>query len=272
MLYVQSLNIYPTKSCAGFNVARSLLNTKGLKGDRLMMITTPDGSFLSQRTLPKMASIRLYESGKYLVLEYPNYKEVFESKVSGKRTVTVWRDTISAADLGDPIATKISQYLGSPVRVVRVEKETERFVDPKYTDKKVLFNFADGFPFLITNTQSLDALNEKLAEYRTTPIRMNRFRPNIVISGLKPFQEDSILRLKIGEATFRLVKPCTRCRIIGIDPLTLEEDASVLKTLSAFSLNRALGSGAYFGQNAILESGNGTTITNDDPVEIIEYS
>ena len=46
-------------------------------------------------------------------------------------------------------------------------------------------SFGDFAPYLITVDESLDALNEELP----FPITMTRFRPNIVVSGLKAFQE-----------------------------------------------------------------------------------
>ena len=46
-------------------------------------------------------------------------------------------------------------------------------------------SFGDFAPYLITVDESLDALNEELP----FPITMTRFRPNIVVSGLKAFEE-----------------------------------------------------------------------------------
>lgn len=61
--------------------------------------------------------------------------------------------------------------------------------------------------YLIMTLSSLDDLNQRLAE----PVTDYHFRPNIVIKGTKPYEEDSWDWIKIGEETvFRGFKPCTR--------------------------------------------------------------
>ena len=52
-------------------------------------------------------------------------------------------------------------------------------------------SFSDFAPYLITTDESLDSLNEELP----FPISMTRFRPNIVVSGLKAFEEVHFLSL-----------------------------------------------------------------------------
>ena len=46
-------------------------------------------------------------------------------------------------------------------------------------------SFGEFAPYLITNEASLDALNEELP----MPVSMTRFRPNIVVRGLKAWEE-----------------------------------------------------------------------------------
>jgi len=61
---------------------------------------------------------------------------------------------------------------------------------------------------------------------------MDRFRPNIVIQGCKPGQEDTMKQIKIADVIFDLVKPCIRCVVTTIDPETLEAGKEPLKMLS----------------------------------------
>lgn len=67
--------------------------------------------------------------------------------------------------------------------------------------------YADTTAFNVASSSSLEDLNSRLA----SPLKMDVFRPNIVISGAPPFAEDDWLYLRIGQAVLRKVKPCERC-------------------------------------------------------------
>ena len=119
--------------------------------------------------------------------------------------------------------------------------------------------FADGFPFLVATTGSLSDLNQRLE----TPVSMKRFRPNIVIAGAEPFEEDRWGRFSVNGVVFENVKPCSRCSITTVAPETGLASAEPLRTLSTF---RRFESGVMFGQNAIC-FGPGVVRVGDD-VEI----
>jgi uncharacterized protein YcbX len=88
---------------------------------------------------------------------------------------------------------------------------------------------------------------------------MTRFRPNLVIDGLEPWEEDRIAALEIGGARLTLVKPCTRCVITATDPVTGERAFDPLPVLRSFRFDRRL-SGVTFGQNAVIERGIGSLL------------
>jgi uncharacterized protein YcbX len=116
--------------------------------------------------------------------------------------------------------------------------------------------FSDGFPVLVANRASLDELNSRLAQ----PLPMNRFRPNIVLAGLAPWDEDRIDGLHIGSVHLKLVKPCTRCRITTIDQESgTPTGEEPLQTLKGYRYDAAL-RGILFAQNAIILAGVGATL------------
>ena len=61
-----------------------------------------------------------------------------------------------------------------------------------------------------------------------TEIPMNRFRPNIVLEGLKPNEEDTQAEIQIGELKLYGVKPCARCVMTTIDQKTAEKGSEPL--------------------------------------------
>ena len=98
--------------------------------------------------------------------------------------------------------------------------------------------------------------NSRLAQ----PLPMNRFRPNIVLAGLAPWDEDRIDELHIGSVHLKLVKPCTRCRITTIDQYSgTPTGEEPLQTLKSYRYDAAL-RGILFAQNAIILAGVGATL------------
>jgi len=58
-IIVSGLNIYPVKSLAGISLDSSRVDAMGLRYDRRWMLVSPDGLFLSQRKVPRMALIMI---------------------------------------------------------------------------------------------------------------------------------------------------------------------------------------------------------------------
>jgi uncharacterized protein YcbX len=127
-----------------------------------------------------------------------------------------------------------------PDRVVRP-------ADPTYAPAGTRVSFADAFPFLLISESSLTDLNSRLA----TALPMNRFRPNLVVAGGTPFQEDEWNRITIGPIAMRVVKPCGRCVITTTDQMTAERGKEPLRTLATF---RRQDGEVMFGQNVVHEA------------------
>jgi hypothetical protein len=152
--------------------------------------------------------------------------------------------------------------------------------------------FADGYQLLIASTASLAEVNRRQAAANPSapPLRMDRFRPNIVVSGCLPFEEDTWKRIRIGSSTFRVVKGCSRCRVTttdqvtGVAGATLGPDGVTPEPLATLSTFRAVGPEVYFGQNLIHEPPSLVThlvgwlrgahtqpiVCADDPVVVLE--
>jgi uncharacterized protein YcbX len=253
---IAAINIYPVKSCAGIALDRARLTPTGFAFDRQWMIVRPNGRFVTQRELPRLALVRPQLIDSRLRLGAPDFPP-FDIDVDHDGTrmdVVVWKDQCPAIDAGNEAATWLEHFMGEPLRLVRFDPHWQRVSDPAWTgDLKALNQFSDGFPWLLISTASLDALNAKLEQ----PLPMNRFRPNIVLAGLAPFEEDAIDSLFDDRVTFRPVKPCTRCAITTTDQTRGERDGDEpLRTLRTFRFDANL-RGVTFGQNVILERGIG---------------
>ena len=134
---------------------------------------------------------------------------------------------------------------------MRIADDTVRRADQQFAGANDQVGFADGYAFLLTSLASLDDLNRRLA----SPLPMNRFRPNIVIDGVEPFEEDTWKRIRIDGIEFSVVKPCARCVTTTVDQRTAERSKEPLRTLATF--RHVPGRGVMFGQN-LVHHGTGT--------------
>jgi len=168
----------------------------------------------------------------------------------------VWKDACVGVDQGGAAHEWASRVIGQAVRLVRVAPDMERAANVKFAGTTPApLGFADGYPLLVCNRASLEDLNQRLPRR----IPSERFRPNIVVSGLPAWAEDRIDILVLGAVTLRLVKPCTRCSIPSRDPCSGEPATDPLPALRKFRFDREL-LGVTFGENAVIERGTGCEI------------
>lgn len=258
---ISGLSLYPVKGCRGFTLDEARLAATGLEiegiGDREWVVTDPDGEFLSQRELPKMALIETRLGGGALTLKAPGMLRLdvpFESEGDVVKA-QVWNDTIAAVTQGDLADAWFSDFLGTPCRLLRFDPEHRRLASRTYTgDDESPYKFADAFPLLLTSRASLAALNRRLSSKGLPAVGMERFRPNLVLDGIGDFEEDYIEELSVGDVRLRVVKPCVRCTVPSVDPATGEQGTEPGDTLAEFRMNDKAG-GVTFGVNAIVLSG-----------------
>ena len=248
LITVSILIYYPIKACRGFEVDSACVERMGLENDRRMMVVTPEGEFLTQREHPRLALVTPKLQNGTLELTAPNHDSL-QIGVQSSGTpwlVNVWKSKgVHAIDQGEEAAGWFSDWLGTSVRLVHIVDGYKRVVNEIYAvNSDDHTGFADGYPILLTSEEGLQDLNSRLE----TPVPMNRFRPNLVVKGCKPFEEDTWNRIRIGDVELAVVKPCARCEVTTIDKETLERSKEPLKTLGKFRKQKL---GAIFGQNVI---------------------
>lgn len=251
---ISSLIYYPIKACRGFELESSLVERMGLQHDRRMMVTTPEGEFLTQREYPRLALVTPTLKDGVLELSAPAFDSIqIDIQTTGtSHPVNIWKSKgVAAIDQGEKAAQWFSDWLGVSVRLVHVADGFKRLVNEKYViNPDDHTGFADGYPILLISEESLADLNSRLE----SPVPMNRFRPNIVVKGCKPFAEDTWNQIRVGDVKLAVVKPCARCEVTTIDKVTLERSKEPLKTLGKYRKHEL---GAIFGQNVIpLNGGN----------------
>jgi uncharacterized protein len=262
VIRVQSLHVYPVKSCAGIELGAARVERRGLEADRRWMIVGEDGRFVTQREEPRLCLVRTTLDGDRLVLSYEG--DTFElprALAEGPRTtVEVWKSRVDAIEHA-PARAWISRATGIPARLVYMPDDVERAVSPTYAAPSDVVSFADGFPVLLASTGSLAELERRANQ----TLSMTRFRPNVVVACDEPFAEDGWKRLAIGEATFRAPKGCDRCVVTTVDPTTGVRGKEPLRTLATF---RKWDEAVWFAVNLVPDTLG--TITVGDEVRVLD--
>jgi uncharacterized protein len=271
---IDQLFVYPVKGCRGIAVERATLADTGLDidgiGDREWVVVDEEGEFLSQRELPKMTLIETRLTPSALRLKAPGMLqlEVPFASEGDVVDVQVWNDRVAAVTQGDVADVWFSRYLGRPCRLMRFDPEARRLSNVRYTGAtEAPYKFADAFALLIASTASLADLNARLAGRGAAAVGIERFRPNVVVSGIAAFEEDYIDRLATGGITLRVVKPCVRCSVPNVDPATGAPSHEPGDTLALYRDDARAG-GLTFGVNAIVESGAGSELARGAVLDI----
>jgi uncharacterized protein YcbX len=260
-MHLASLHVYPIKACAGISVTAWQVDELGLHYDRRWMVVTPRGQFVTQRELPALARVRVVIAPPHLTISAPGQRELVVAldPMGGRPIATrVWNDQLAVVAPDHGADRWFSDYLGHEVVLAYMPATVVRPLDAHYAPDGGRASFADGFPFLLVGEASLADLNARL----TTPLPMNRFRPNLVVSGSAPYAEDGWRHLRVGGIPMQVVKPCARCVVTTTDQETLERGHEPLRTLATF---RRQDDKVMFGQN-VVHYGAGR-LRVGDPVE-----
>lgn len=262
-MIVTGLFVHPVKGCGGYSVASSPVDLTGLRHDRMMMLVDADGVCLTQRTVPVMAALRPSVVDSSLAVGGESFEIVFD----GPRVpVVVHKWHGEAIDQGDAAAEYFSDALGQPVRLVRTPPDLRR---ESTGETHGLAGFSDSTALLVLSLSSLDGLNERIVERGGEPVPMDRFRPNVVVSGSpEPHVEDRVRRAVIGDVELAYAKDCVRCSVPLVDQETgRKAGPEPIRSLAGY--RRDPDGGVIFGMKAVVVRTG--TVAVGDKVDVLEW-
>ena len=259
-MQLNTIAYYPVKSMRGIRTDAAAITPQGITHDREWLLATPDGVFITARSVPELLLWQAVPDAHGLTLTAPDGESRYvhhpDSRASA--TVKVWHDVFCAHPGDDETAAWLSRKIGQPCRLHYLGRSNRILPHNQQP-----LSFADGAPYLLTSTASLAELNRHLA----APAGMERFRANLVIDGDAAYAEDGWRHIRIGTVTFELFKPCSRCVMINIDPLSGAKSA-LAEPLRTLAQTHRLPEGACFGMNMVaLNSGN---VAVGDSVSILD--
>lgn len=264
-LSVARLRFYPVKGAAGVDVDELRFDEFGPRFDRRWLVAAPTGAFCSQRDTPELACLtaRVDPAGG-LVLNRPGGPalHVPPSPDGAPFPVRVWDSEVVARSCGAQADAWLSEWLDAERRLAFMADDDVRLADPRFAEGRRV-SFGDGYPALVVT----EAAVEELARRAGRPVPADRFRPNVVVRGAGPHDEDQWRRFSAGSLSFSGVKLCARCKVTTIDQATGQADPAS-EPLRALARYRKIESQVFFGLNAVHDAPGRVRV--GDPVQILE--
>jgi len=251
---VTSLNYYPIKSCAAVEADQVAFSELGIEYDREWMLVGSKGQFLSQRTHPELALVKTRIENGSLIAMAPGLGELAVTLERDPDAevidVNLWKKPGTGVSQGADASGYFSEYLGKDARLLRVEQPRHIKPECRVDGASQRTGFADGFPILLTSTDSLAELNSHAGQ----PIPMDRFRPSIVVEGAPAYDEDYWREVRIGGLRTFVVRACARCPIPNVDQQVGELPKARPVTEALRATRQGIDSiggekGEFFGQN-----------------------
>lgn len=261
---VTRLRVHPVKGMRGTELRSMEFDDLGPRFDRRWMVVGPDGGFASQRDTPRLATVHPRLADGALRLETTGAEPMilpFRAD-GGPVRVRIHGSGALATGVSPAADAWISGVLGGEFRLVFMRRENARATDPAYAEGHRV-SFADGYPALLVGEASVDELARRAG--RSIPVE--RFRPNLVVAGAPPHDEDRWRRFAVGDVEFTAVKLCARCKVTTTDQETGARDPE-REPLRTLALYRRIESSVYFGVN-VVHHGRGR-IAVGDRIEVTE--
>jgi uncharacterized protein len=248
-VHLSGLFVYPIKACGGIALERADVVERGLAFDRRYMLVDRSDTFITQREVPQLCRVATALEHEQLLVSASGMPRLAlpsrpaEDSTFERRPYRVW-DSVGSA-LAHPDGSRwFSELLKDEVTLLYMPDSERRNVNPNRARPGEIVSFADAYPLLLMSEASLHDLNQRLSK----PVDMRRFRPNLVISGGEPYNEDGFATVRIGALSFRGVKRCERCVVTTVDPDTGERGEEPLRTLARYRLED---SNVWLGMNLI---------------------
>jgi uncharacterized protein len=263
---ISDLFVYPVKSCAGVRMNEVSIVATGFEFDRNWMVVDSGAAFVTQREHPTLALVTPQFDNGALTLDAPGMESLLLSANGGGEpvTITLFGENHAAVSTTAAADAWFSRYLGAPFRLVKCDPRTVRQGGVQYPERDTApTSFVDNYGILVISQASHAALNQKLAE----AVPMNRFRPNVVVTGVEEHDEDYFTQARCGEVALRFVNPCFRCSMTSVDQQRGMPGLEVLPVLSTYRYDEAA-KGVKFGAYAAVSGGIGSRLRVGTDLEV----
>jgi hypothetical protein len=210
--------IYPIKSMRGVQVSHLQIHNGRILNDRSWVVVDTTFRRLSSRKHPRLATISVNFDGAGISLSRLATASIAVTVTDEIRSIRLTDQvTDAAASRADrAVSDWLSDYLGVDCHLFKLSGQAAVELAP--------------MPIHIVSRNSVDDLNARLS----APIPEERFRPNVVVTGLPPYAEDTWSNFGFDGVPMRKIRNCDRCAVPNIDQETGVLGAEPLKTLGSY--------------------------------------
>lgn len=256
---IEQFHIYPIKSCQSVDLDKVSVTKMGFMLDRHFGIINAQNEIITAREVPELLTIKISISATELTINHHHKSLSFSlSETNETIEVTLFKEKSLGKVINSEIDNWLTSIVGFDCKLIKIDKN-----NPRQTNQSNI-TFSDVYPIHLISEESVKALNHKLEHH----VKPNRFRPNIIISGIQAFEEESWSILQIGDCQFEVVSKTERCSLITINPCdgTKDPKQEPLRTLAKeFKSNGKVNFGIYL---VPIKTG---IIQKSDIIEITKY-
>jgi uncharacterized protein YcbX len=247
------LSVTPVKALRLSHPREVELTTGGIPADRRFYLIDEDGALFDATDHGPLLRVapRYDAASERLSLSFPDGSTVegaADELGAGVTTDFFGRD-VDGRIVEGPLADALSAYAGRRVRVVRVRRDGDG---------------QDVHPLTIVSSESVRDLGNRDDR---PDLDARRFRINLEIEGLSPYEEDTWEGelVRVGEVTLKVRGQIPRCVVTTLGPDTGEKDFPTLTRIARYRPRIGGRGGLPFGMYAGVEAGGRVRV--GDPVE-----
>ena len=228
---ISSINYCPVKSVSFQTIDKCKIKKDiGIIGDRIFAFAK-DLNLDKAQQFEKSPEVRKGKWNKVLTLKNSpvlnKYNFLYKKNsltltLNDKEILTIDINELSERQLLSNKIIELENSLKEPI--VLMKNEEFPFFDTSISNKVDFINSVS-----LINIQSVDDFQKKINE----KVEISRFRGNICIDGIKPWEEREWIgkSIKINNISFKVEKNIPRCVAINLKPTTNDNSLNLLQSL-----------------------------------------